>query len=78
MLISAIHNADVTINLRYDKTQYLCTTIGFPPGGSDPYACTQKSRTVTGIRRKNTDNRTHEIEIKTYKTIEQNKNNITN
>jgi len=51
----------------------LCTAIGFPPGGSDPYACTQKAITVADIRRKNTNNRTHKIKIKTYKILEQNK-----
>jgi hypothetical protein len=56
----------------------LCTAVGFPPGGSDPYAYAQKARTVADIRRNNTDNRAHKIVIKTCKTTEQNENDITN
>jgi hypothetical protein len=50
----------------------LYTAIGFLPGGSDPYACTQKARTIADIRIINTDHRIHTIKIKSHKTIEQN------
>jgi hypothetical protein len=57
--------------LQHDKVRSLFTAIGFPAGGSGPYTCTQKGRTVIHIRRNNTNHRTHKIESKAYKTIKQ-------
>jgi len=51
--------------------QYLLNALGFPHGGSCPYICKQNARTVIYIKRKNTDHRTHKVESKTYKTINQ-------
>jgi len=38
----------------------------------------RKGNNGSGNKEKNTDNRTHKIEIKTHKTIEQNKKDKTN
>jgi hypothetical protein len=49
--------------------RFLFNAIGFPPGSSGPYTCTQKERTVIFIKRNNTEHRTHKIGSETYKTI---------
>ena len=72
LLISTKHNTCYN-KLTIRKIKYSCTATGFPTSGTCPYACTRKARTLTDIRtkKKNTDHRTREIEIKTYKTTEQ-------
>ena len=61
---------------------YLFTAIEFPPSDSGPYTCTQKTRTVTYVRRKNTGHRTYKIErkkrTKQRNNIEKDNNNFKN
>jgi hypothetical protein len=54
-----------------DSIRYLFTVIGIPPAASGPYICIQKAITEIYIRRNNTDDRTHKIDSKTYKTRKQ-------
>ena len=43
----------------------VCTAVVFPPGGSAPYTCSQKARTVIYIRTNSTDHRTQKLDRKT-------------
>jgi hypothetical protein len=42
-------------HFQFDTIRYIFTAFGFPPGGSCPYTYTQKTRTISYIRRKSTD-----------------------
>jgi len=55
-----------------NTVRYLFIGIGFQPGGSGPYTCTQI------YIRKNTDHRTRKIKSKTNKTVKfkENNNNV--
>jgi hypothetical protein len=52
--------------------RHLFIPVEFPPGGRVlALALKRKKNEYTYIRRNNTDNRTHKMVIKTYKTIQQ-------
>jgi hypothetical protein len=72
---------ECTLLFTYDTICYLLTTIGFPPGGSGPYSCIQieKKQLYTqgdAIHTTIQKQRTHKIEMKTYKIIEANMRRI--